>query len=322
MKGMVMTVPQSTLITPMSIPPTDEQIGQIRDLVGHAIRKVKMSQHAAQALVQDGAGFQKKLTPILRGYDRMLKQQRNPYFGECVKPNQNWSYDPATLPSTDLQATAATATFGLQAITPVLVEYTRVMPRRADGRIIVPSLTDLGRVLGIADPLGKGYGPMTEKLVNLLGAMQPQFNNRRRGMLTERHMRLHEQVRARWEQLEQQFPAKNPTDFRCFVLPVNSGSLYQGYSPRNARTDALLKSWLPLGPVEVAWMLAAWPKRLAVKTHTCIDCSGAEYSPDADGQFDYVLSFCVFEGALKFGLDWADAPSGSYGSAFVVLPEQ
>ncbi len=44
-------------------------------------------------------------------------------------------------------------------------------------------------------------------------------------------------------------------------------------------------------------------------------------TPDADGQFDNVLSFYVFEGALKFDNNWADNPNENYGSAFVVLPE-
>ena len=300
-------------ITPEQEKATDAQFAQVKSFVEAALRKSGLDKASVQRLIMRGDELKERLTPIFceLGAD-------NEYADEKTAPNPQWSYDTATLPTTKKQIENLRTVLGVK---PAIVPWQGETPSEADGLIAVPSPSDLGAAFKIADPLGDGYGPLTEKCVELLGASRPKFTNYRKGKLTKRHLRLHAAVKARWQQLEATTPAEEGK-VRVFLLPVNTAQFYQGFSPRNARMDALGNvNRLPLGPAEVACILIAWPERLVRYEQVFIDCSGAEYSPGGDDDFEHVLYFGFGDDELKFGYSAAGSSSGYYGSAVASLPE-
>lgn len=310
-----MTVTQS-LITPQA--PSEAKIAQVLDLVRDRIRKSGIGDDGLQAIIEAGGEFQQDLDPILGKFADRARKQGNEYSDERDKPNPAWSYDTATLPTTKKQIQNLRKALGIK---PIIIPWQGETPPEADGLIAVTSLSDLGAAFKIADPLGEGYGPLIEKTVELLGASVPKFVNYRKGALTNRHVRLHAAVKARWEALEAREPAV-PRKVRVFLLPVNTGKLYQGFSPRNARMNALdSTNRLPLDPAAVACILIAWPERLVRYEQVFIDCSGDEYSPGGGGSFGCVPYFCFRDGALKFGCYDAGSPRDYGGTAVAFLPE-
>lgn len=186
---------------------------------------------------------------------------------------------------------------------------------KADGLMAIPSLLDLGLMYGVEDPLGRGYGQLLEKVLAKLGKERGgKFYNYREGQLGPDRIRLHEDVRKLREELENAVPYIEQK-VRFLIVPVSTGRHYQGFSPRNARVDALELGGLPLDPITVAMILIAWPERLNKYPQTVIDCPGAEYSWNAGGEWTGSCYFDFSGGRLRFSAGGADSPDGDCGAA-------
>lgn len=172
---------------------------------------------------------------------------------------------------------------------------------------VAPKLSAIARIHSIDDPYGSGYGKCLEVMLSHISSSR-KFHNYREGRLTEKHVRLLQSTREVLEKLE----AETQGDY--LVIPMQSGHLYGGYSPRNARWEIENNG---------QWALPAWVVGHHLLTHTerCVkweelepDCPGDEYSPDADGSFEHSLYFDFSDGKLKFDYRWADYASDYYGS--------
>lgn len=214
------------------------------------------------------------------------------FAGEKVEPNSEYDYDIRALPGSDEQIAKQMVAMQLKGVVEV-IRFTvqENLHPEADGFGAVPSITDLGKIWGIDDPLGEGFGQVLEKILRFMRDQRGcAFRNSREGELTKDHVRLFWRTKMAWQQLEALVPAENGR-VRFFVIPINSGKKYQGFSYRNARTDAFDIDALPLDPVSVTALLLSWPERLEHQFKVMVHCSGAEYSWNADGKWSWG---CIF----------------------------
>jgi hypothetical protein len=205
----------------------------------------------------------------------------NPFAGEKTAPNRDWDYTATSLPTVGAQLASLEIGLDLTGFTLKQVSYP--IDPRADGMLVIPFLRDLGTAFEVTEPTGNGYGPLGELVWGKVSAARKgAAHNYRAGELSSDYIRLNADVRARLEALEVKVPAEEGV-VHCHVIPVNSGNLYAGFGPRNARFDSLQKGMLPLGFVQILCMMLAWPERLAKYGVRWIDCSADEYSWQADG---------------------------------------
>lgn len=291
---------------------TDGQTAQIKSLVEHALRKSGVGKDGAQLIITRGDDLKDRMTAIFEELGI-----ENQYADEKVDPDTDFSYDLRTLPGTDEQIAKQLEAMGLKGkVEAVRCTVQEHLYADAEGFAVVPSLTDLGKRVNMADPLGDDYGTLLEAMLGFLSMQRTsaKFTNYRAGELTKDHVRLHPEARRHWEQLEALTEAEDGK-VRFFIIPVNFGSKYQGYSPRNARTDALAKGTMPLDPVAVAAILLGWPEWQEKWENSAIDCSGAEYSWDADGEWTRVCYFHFYDSELEFYARDAGCPRGGCGTA-------
>jgi hypothetical protein len=291
---------------------TDAQFLELKTQFEHTARVAAPTKTAAQNLIARWNEAKKLILPILEQL-----AITNPFEKEKVSPNGDWRYDTATLPNLDTQV--ARIMGALTGVGPVGIGHAPAwqgeITDKADGLTAIPSLLDLGKMLEVDDPLGAGYGQLLEKVLDRLSAARNgKFYNYRKGQLGPNYVRLHEGVRQRREELENAIPYVEQK-IRFLIAPVSTGRHYQGYSPRNARIDALELGALPLDPISVALMLVAWPERLNKYPQTLIDCSGCEYSWDADGEWTRVCYFYFDVSELEFDARDAGLPRDGCGAA-------
>ena len=105
------------------------------------------------------------------------------------------------------------------------------------------------------------------------------------------------------------------------VIPAQFGFRHRGKSVRRAR-ETFYDNEFGLGAFAVGTMLLTHPEREVEWEQLHIDCSGDEYSPDADGQFVGTPFFNWFDGKLRFGVDWTVDANERYGSASGFLPQE
>jgi len=240
--------------------------------------------------------------------------QANPYSSEKVTPDSGWNYSTQGLRTVEQQLESVHFKLGfVGTCTPKLVEYSD--DGRADGIVVIPFLRDLGTALAIPDPTGAGYGRLGEKVwekvsVDRMGAAY----NYRNGQLGSNYVRLNTDARSQLEALEAKTPAEEGI-VHYHAIPTNTGSLFAGYSPRNARVSALGNGILPLGFVQVLCALLAWPDRLKKYNVRWIDCPADEYSWGADGRWGGCLCVGFDDGGLRLDAGGADDAFGYYGSA-------
>lgn len=279
-------------------------------------RKAAPTKGAAQNLLGRWGEAEKAILPILEQL-----AITNPFATEKVNPNRDWKYDTGTMPNLDTQV--ARIMGSLTGVGPVGVGsapgWVGEITDKADGLMAIPSILDLGTMFEVEDPLGRGYCQLLEKVLACLDKdRRGKFYNYRNGQLGPNYIRLHEEVRRRREELENAIPY-DKGKIRFLILPVSMGRHYQGYSPRNARADALELGNLPLDPVTAAFLLIAWQERLSKNSQTFIDCPGCEYNWDADGEWSYVCCFRFGDSRLGF---FAVDAGGAYGicGAAVAFP--
>ena len=289
---------------------TAAQIKQILGFVSDVLKAIGFGFSQVQAFISDSvrvAKFKEGLTALLKETIAM-----NPFGKERVK--QAWFYPKGWKSATIEEQKARLATLfkriDLSQVEALVAKM--IVQKLADGIAILPKLSFLGELWNIADPYGKGYGLICEKLFELIAGSRA-FHNYQAGQMNDKYIRIMEDVRVTLQKLE----ADTPGD--VLVLAFNFGDLYAGFSPRSARWEALNNNQLPLITAQVACLLLTMPDRLTAYEQLFIDCSGDEWDWLADGSWTHSVCFHFVDGRLLFGHGFADYPDGCYGSAVAFL---
>lgn len=294
------------------IPPSEEKLGKIADLVRDAIRKRSgISDRGAQMLIEKGGEFQEELIPIVR----RMAGENNPYASEQTRIAYFYPKG-YVFPAVADQVSRLSSAFPDLNFTGAEKMAKQVaIPEGADGPRVIVKLSALARIFCVADPYGSGYGQLVQKVLDVIGRTR-KFCNYREGELNEKYIRLFDEARMLLEKLE----AADQNDF--LILAVNFGDWKTGftYSPRNARWQALnINQQLPLGAAQIGSMLIADPDRLSDNDHLFIDCPVDEYNWYAGGKWSYCPYFLFGDDELRFHADDASYVFGRYGSAVAFL---
>ena len=138
-----------------------------------------------------------------------------------------------------------------------------------------------------SEALSPNYGEAVEKVLGLIGE-QRRFTNYRNGELSEQHIR----VSARTKEMLVVLTEGQEGDI--LVIPAQLGLRHRGKSIRRAR-ETFAGNEFGLTSVIVGCVALTHPERFQKFDELDPDCSGDEYSPDADGDFSRSLFF-YFDG--------------------------
>lgn len=287
------------------------QLRQITSFVAQAIKELAPSARKVHAFI----GSAEKVAAFKQRVRATFKEVAllNPYANERFKQTRFYPKGWA-VPSMAVQADRLINLFLGINLQGSNVSEKRTVPTGADGLALLPTLRFLGEYFKVANPYGKDYGQLIEKLCELLSKQRNgAFCNYRKGELTEAYVRLYAEVRERLEKLEVAAPGD------VLVLPVAFGHLYAGWSARAARWEALDQEQLPLGGVHVACLLLTMPERLTDYEQLWIDCPGDEYNWSAGGRWSDCLDLRFDDGQLGLDAGVAGCASGGCG-AVVAFP--
>lgn len=177
---------------------------------------------------------------------------------------------------------------------------TRDLPSGAEGYFAIP----------LWQKIAPTYGEAVQKVLDLIKTSRNgKFYNYREGRLGPKQLRLHARTTAKFEHLAEQ---QSGQDF--LVLAAQFGLRHRGRSVRRAR-EVLITNEFGLDPFSVGIMILTHPERLQQLDDLWIDCAGAEFSPDAGGDFSKAPFFSFGVGRVEFGTNDVGFPGGSYGSA-------
>ena len=189
-------------------------------------------------------------------------------------------------------------------------ERSHITAEHADGIALIPKVLWFGHIWGINDPYGRGYNQIVAGLISLIGKSRwfPYCLD-----LSRNGIRLHPQVKRLLMQLEENLPGD------VMTLPISLGNHYAGYSPRHARCESLHCSQLPLGVVQVGFLLLTMRKRLVTSNQLSVNCPGDVCDRDNNGQRHYCPCYSVNDGGLHLGMSSMGLPSRASGSAVAFL---
>lgn len=286
------------------------QINKIVDFVRQAIKDLALGFRQVQAFINDPI----RVAEFKEGFKALLTKviQVNPFAEERVKQGRFYpkGWKPATIEEQKALLAKLFKRIDLSQVDE-LTAKAKVL-KLADGLAVIPKLAYLGGVWGIADPYGKGYGPICEKLFELI-APSYSFNNLHSRDIDAEHIRIMRDVRKRLKKLE----AETPGD--VLVLAFDFGNLYAGRSPRNTRWEALNRNQLPLVTAQVGCLLLIMPDRLTAYEQLSINCSGDEWDWSAVDSWTSCPYFSFYDGKLQFSAGYANDPHGCFGSAVAFL---
>ena len=178
------------------------------------------------------------------------------------------------------------------------------LPEGAEGWFAVPRF----------EAVGNTYGDAVEKVIGLI-AKSRKLKNWREGQLHEHYLRQSE--RTQWMMAK----LVEGQEGDILVIPAQFGFRHRGKSVRRAR-ETFYDNEFGLSSFTVGTMLLTHPEREVEWEQLHIDCSGDEYSPDADGQFVNAPLFDWNDGGLRFYGYWTSNADKQYGSASGFLPQE
>jgi len=97
------------------------------------------------------------------------------------------------------------------------------------------------------------------------------------------------------------------------IVAAQLGMRHRGKSVRRAR-EVFVANEFGLGSLAVGSIVLTHPERLVRWKELDMDCSGDEFSPEADGGF-FVSPYFDFDGGeVRFDTDFVGSPGGDFGS--------
>ncbi len=233
---------------------------------------------------------------------------KNCYTDEQVATNYNYPANYRPKPIAE-QIEAITKMFDLDgtaayAYAKNLEANNAELPEGAEGWFALPRF----------EAVGNTYGDAVEKVLNLIGKSRT-LKNWREGQLHERYLRHSEKTKLAFAKLAEGQVGD------ILVIPAQFGFRHRGKSVRRAR-ETFYDNEFGLGSFAVGCLLLTHPEREVEWEQLHIDCSGDEYSPDADGQFAGAPIFCWNDGKLHFVSYWSINAGKPFGSASGFLPQE
>ena len=181
------------------------------------------------------------------------------------------------------------------------------LPEGAEGWFAIPSVDALAKkhFPEVTDPAEKYC--QTVQLVHTKIAASRSFYNYREGQITPAQLRVH----ARTAHALDLIAETQKGDI--LIVAAQLGMRHRGKSVRRAR-EVFVANEFGLGSLAVGSIVLTHPERLVRWKELDMDCSGDEFSPEADGGF-FVSPYFDFDGGeVRFDTDFVGSPGGDFGS--------
>jgi len=174
------------------------------------------------------------------------------------------------------------------------------LPSRAEGWFAIPKW----------QTMAKTYGEAVEKVFEIIKKTRNEkFYNLCEGQLVYNYLRQSEKSMEAFEKIE-----KEQMNYDILVIPAQFGLRHRGRSVRRA-LEVMSADEFGLGAFAVGIMLLTHTDRLNHYDDLGIDCTGDEFSPNANGCFSCKPYFEFSSGKVKFLTRWFDDAVDCFGSA-------
>src|SRR3989338_387813 len=181
------------------------------------------------------------------------------------------------------------------------------LPNGAEGWFAIPSVDALAakHFPEVTDPIQKYCQAV--QLVHTKITASRSFYNYREGQITPAQLRVH----ARTAHALDLIAETQKSDI--LIVAAHLGMRHRGKSVRRAR-EVFVGNEFGLGSLAVGSIVLTHPERLVRWEELDMDCSGDEFSPEADGVFSESPCFVFGDGGVGFGADFVDDPSRGFCS--------
>src|SRR3989338_509012 len=190
---------------------------------------------------------------------------------------------------------------------PALESFVPVDAMQWTGWFAIPSVDALAKkhFPEVTDPVQKYCQAV--QLVHTKIATSRSFYNYREGQITPAQLRVH----ARTAHALDLIAETQKSDI--LIVAAHLGMRHRGKSVRRAR-EVFVGNEVGLGRLAVGYIVLTHPARLGRGEELDMDCSGAEFSPEADGVFSESPCFVFGDGGVGFGADFVVDPSRGFCS--------
>ena len=187
------------------------------------------------------------------------------------------------------------------------------LPKNAEGWFAIPNWMKNPNIFG------KTYSEAVQKVLDTINTTRKgKFENYRKGLIDEKHLRQSARSVEFWKQLAE---AQGNPDI--LIVAAQFGIRHRGRSVRRARVvmeDTLGE--IGLGAFATGIMLLTHPERLQNVDDLWIDCAGDEFdAPESDVRFAFAPCFGFDGGDVEFGTSWVGSADDCCGSASGFLPQ-
>ncbi len=181
------------------------------------------------------------------------------------------------------------------------------LPNGAEGWFAIPSVDALAakHFPEVTDPIQKYCQAV--QLVHTKIADSRSFYNYREGQITPAQLRVH----ARTAHALDLIAEAQKGDI--LIVAAQLGMRHRGKSVRRAR-EVFVANEFGLGSLAVGSIVLTHPERLVRWEELDMDCSGDEFSPEADGDFSKSPYFRSDVGKVRFDARFVVSPFDALGS--------
>jgi len=265
--------------------------------------KSKLDEARAQRLNERGGELQDGIAKLIADLS-----QSNQYANEEVRSNYTYPKEYKGPKPINDQIKAIAKIFGLDPSH--ALEFAKTLPELpngAEGWFAIPSVDALAakHFPEVTDPIQKYCQAV--QIVHTKIADSRSFYNYREGQITPAQLRVH----ARTAHALDLIAETQKGDI--LIVAAQLGMRHRGKSVRRAR-EVFVANEFGLGSLAVGSIVLTHPERLVRWKELDMDCSGDEFSPEADGGF-FVSPYFDFDGGeVRFDTDFVGSPGGDFGS--------
>mgnify|MGYP001566204659 CR=1 FL=1 len=265
--------------------------------------KSKLDDARAQRLNERGGELQDGIAKLIA--ELSMSDQ---YANEEVRSNYTYPKEyKGPKPIVD-QVKAIAKIFGLDSSQ--ALEFAKnlpALPDGAEGWFAIPSVDALAKkhFPEATDPAQKYCQAV--QLVHAKIAASRSFYNYRERQITPAQLRVH----ARTAHALDLIAETQKGDI--LIVAAQLGMRHRGKSVRRAR-EVFVANEFGLGSLAVSSIVLTHPERLVRWEELDMDCSGDEFSPEADGDFSKSPYFLFHDGKVKFDAYFVGGPRDFFGS--------
>jgi len=301
---------------------TDNQVRQVtqrfeaaaRRGVELALRKVDPDRDGVQRLIGVGAEADEEIINAILNVVRSHSVP-NQFADEEVASSYTYPPEYTGPKPIEEQITALAKILDLDPASALaFAESLPALPEGAEGWFAIPSSVALAtkHFPSLTDPAEQNCAGIS-LILSKIAALR-KFYNHREGQITTAQLR----VAIRTAEAMAQITETQKGDI--LIIAAQLGLRHRGESVRRAR-EKFVANEFGLGSLIVGAITLTHPARLVRWEQLHTDCAGDEFSPEADGEFDFAPYFSFDGGKVKFDTYWVSDTSASFGSASGFLPQ-